>query len=105
MSDYWVLNVDNTTQGSGSPSYITWYQQTAYASSIPTLYVRLIDYATGAVTQQYNSVTNASLFSYSTNGGTSWNAFGTPTNAVGTLVRCLISTTPGDQQFVSIRES
>ena len=104
-SDYWVLNVDNTTQGSGSPSYITWYQQTAYASSIPTLYVRLIDYATGAVTQQYNSVTNASLFSYSTNGGTSWNAFGTPTNAVGTLVRCLISTTPGDQQFVSIRES
>jgi hypothetical protein len=103
-SDYWATNVDNTTQGLGSPSYAAWYMQTAYASTVPTLYARVYDTSGNLIFNQ-NTSANPTSFQYSTNGGTSWTALGTIPNTVGTLVRVLVTPTPSVAGFASIRES
>jgi hypothetical protein len=102
-SDNWVIDVDNSTQGTGSPSYASFYLASAYSASVPTLYARVID-LTGSTIFSANTSANPTAFQYSTNGGTSWLPFGPIPNTVGTRVRVLVSPVPSGSAFASIRE-
>jgi hypothetical protein len=103
-SDNWSDDNDNTTQGTGSPSYASFYLKTAYATSVPTLYTRAYD-TSGNLIFSANTSANPTAFQYSTNGGTSWQSLGTIPNTVGTRVRVLVTPTPSGLAFPSIRES
>lgn len=93
-SDRWAPSVDNSTQSGTSPMFVAWRLQNTYASSVPTLYVRGYDDA-GNVVASFDTVTNASDFSYSTNNGGSWTALGTiPNVAFTTEVRVNVATPP-----------
>jgi len=94
-SIYWAASNQNTTQSAVTPMYVAWRLATAYPSgTVPTLFVRGYD-DNGNLVAFFNSVTNASLFGYTTNNGTSWNALGTIPNTVATTeVRVLISSPP-----------
>ena len=102
-SDNWVADIDNSTQGTGSPSYASFYLASAYASSVPTLFSRVID-SSGSTVFSANTVSDSAAFEYSTNGGTSWVSLGTIPNTVGTRVRVLVSPVPGAEAFISLRE-
>jgi len=105
QSDYWAVDNDNTTQGLGSPSYVSWRLMTAYQTSVPTLYARVYD-TSGNLIFSANTSSNPSAFQYSTNDGTSWTALGTIPNTVDTRVRVLVSPTPSvTVAQPSIRES
>lgn len=104
-SDNWAVDNDNTTQGTGSPSYVSFYMTKAYASgTVPQLFGRVID-TSGNQVFLNDTVTNPTTFQYSTNGGTSWTALGTIPNTVGTRVRMLVTPTPSAICAASIRES
>ena len=104
QSDNWAVDNDNTTQGTGSPSYVSWRLQTAYASSVPTLYARVYD-TSGNLIFSANTVANPTSFQYSSNDGTSWTALGTIPNTVDTRVRVLVTPTPSVVAQPSLRES
>ena len=104
VSDYWAFDEDNTTVGTGSPSYVTLIQKKAYAVSIPTLYLRGFDVSGTQTVGTLNTVANVGIVSNSTNGGTSFGA-GVGPNAVGNLVRFLIASPPGSRAYLSLRES
>ena len=92
-SIYWAAQNDQTTQSGVSPEYVCWRLGTAYATSVPTLYVRGYD-DLGNLVSSFNTSTSPTVFSYSTNNGTSWNSLGTIPNTTTTLVRILISSPP-----------
>lgn len=102
----WAASSDNTTQSGTSPMYVAWRLQTAYSTSVPTLYVRGYD-DSGNLVASFNTVTNASSFSYTTNNGTSWNSLGTiPNTALTTEVRVNVATPPATNRINwSIAES
>jgi hypothetical protein len=102
-SDNWASDVDNSTQGTSSPSYAAWYLASTYTTSVPTLYARVQD-STGTTIFSANTASNPTLFEYSTDGGTNWISLGTIPNVVGTRVRALVSPVPAAEAFVSIRE-
>jgi hypothetical protein len=103
LSDYWSGDVDNTTVDGVSPSKTAFYLDQLYASSVPTLYFRAYDIA-GNLVSSANTSADPTLFSYSTDGGTSWNNLGTIPNTIGTIVRYNWTTPPGSNVFVSLRE-
>jgi hypothetical protein len=79
--------------------------QTAYASSVPTMYFRAYD-DNGNLVASANTATNPADFQYTTNNGTSWNALGTvPNTALTTELRYIWSTPPGVNVTSSLRES
>jgi hypothetical protein len=105
QSDYWTMDNDNTTQNNASPNYVSWRLQTAYSSSVPTLYARIYD-TSGNLIFNANTSTNPTAFQYSTNDGTSWNSLGTIPNTPDTRVRVLVTPTPSvTAAFPSLRES
>jgi hypothetical protein len=103
MSDYWALDEDTTTQGTGSPSYVSFVQKKAY-TTFPTLFLRGFDIAGTQTIATLDTVTNVGIVSNSTNGGTSFSA-GVGPNTAGTLLRFLIASPPGARAFVSVKES
>lgn len=103
-SDNWVIDVDNSTQGSTSPSYASFYLASTYSTSVPTLYARVQD-STGASIFFANTSTNPTAFEYSTDGGLSWTSLGTIPNTIGTRLRVLVNPVPTAEAFISIRES
>jgi hypothetical protein len=105
ISENWEGSLDNSTQSGASPMYVAFRMRSAYASVVPTLYVRGVD-DTGNVIFLFNTVTNASVFSYSTNNGTSWNALGTiPNTPLTTEVRVNVASPSGTRLTWSIAES
>jgi hypothetical protein len=104
MSDYWAGDNDNTTQGSGSPSYVSFIQKVLYPSFPSTLFLRGYDASGNQTVGTLDTVTNVGVVSYSTDGGTSWSA-GVGPNTVGTRLRFLIASTPASIAYCSIRES
>lgn len=104
LSEYWAGDVDNTTANGITPSRTAFYLTKQYSSTVPTLYFRAYD-ASGNLVVSANTSANASLFEYSTNGGTSWNSLGTIPNTAGTIVRYNWASPPGVNVFVSLRES
>lgn len=105
ISDYWAGSVDNTSLSGASPMYVAFRLSKVYSSSVPTLYLRGYD-DTGALVYNFNTSANASMFSYSTNNGTSWNALGTiPNTALTTELRALISSPTGNRVTWSLMES
>ena len=103
-SNNWVMDNDNTTQGNATPSYASFYLQTAYSVSVPQLFTRVYD-INGNLIFSADTITSAASFQYSTNGGTSWNALGTIPNTAGTRLRVLVTPTPNTVASASIRES
>lgn len=105
LSDNWVGSVDNTSRNGESPAYSAFRLIKAYSTSVPTLYFRAYD-DNGNLVISADTVTNPTLFQYSTNNGTSWNALGTIPNTIGTTeVRYAWATPPGVKVTVSLRES
>ena len=105
-SEKWAPSVDNSTQSGDSPMFVAWRLQQAYATSVPTLYVRGYDDA-GNLVASFNTSANAASFEYSTNNGTSWVALGTiPNVALTTEVRVNVATPPATNRINwSISES
>ena len=94
MSDNWEGSVDNSSQSGNSPMYVAFRQLVAYGVSVPQLSVRGYDDA-GILVASYDTVTNASQFSYTTNNGVSWNPLGTiPNVPYTTELRLLVSSPP-----------
>ena len=104
LSEYWAGDVDNTTASGVTPSKSAFILTRQYDSIVPTLYFRAYD-SSGNLVASENTASNPTLFSYSTNGGTSWNPLGTIPNTIGTIVRYNWTTPPGVNVFVSVRES
>jgi hypothetical protein len=93
-SDKWAPSVDNSSQSGDSPMYVAWRLQSSYAASVPTLYVRGYDDA-GALVASFNTVTDASAFSFTTNNGVTWSPLGTiPNTPLTTELRVLVATPP-----------
>ena len=95
QSDYWAMDNDNTTQGLGSPSYVSWRQQTAYPSNPTNLVAQVYD--TGGNLIFSSNLTSLTNWSYSTNDGVSW----TSVSSVGSIpfgvdlrLRILVNPTP-----------
>jgi hypothetical protein len=104
MSDYWALDNDDTTQGTTSPSYLSFIQKKVYSTYPTALYARGYDAAGNQVLGTLDTVTNIGVVSYSTNNGVSWTA-GLGPNAVGTRMRYLIASPPSGVAYCSQRES
>jgi len=100
----WSIVNDGTTQGAASPSDTIFRLQTAYVSSVPTLYAHDNDRDTLASVAVFNTAANPTNFNYSTDGGTTWIPLGTIPNVVGTLVRYRRTLPGGTNAFVSIKE-
>ena len=92
MGDGWVGSMKHSSLPGASPFYQAFRLQVAYvAGVVPPLRVDITDDADNIV-QSFDTITDASLFSYTTNDGVSWNALGTiPNVALTTEVRILIT--------------
>ena len=101
-SNNWELSRDKSSNT--SPSISVFRLKEAYSTSVPTLYYRAND-LTNANIVTHNSVSNASNFTYSTDGGTTWNPLGTIPNTVGTLVKYTFTSPPGVDIRPSLREA
>jgi len=101
MSPNWEYSQDDSS--SGNPTDLVFRLKSAYPTSIPTLRFLARDLSNSIVTD-HDSVTDIARFSYSTNDGASYTAFGTPPNTVGTLVRYRYATPPGVDIRPSLRE-
>jgi len=102
-SDNWVGSNDNTT--SLSPAKSAFRLVKTYAATVPKLYFRAYD-DTGTLVTSANTTDNPTLFSYSTNNGTSWSPLGTiPNTALTTEVRYDWVAPPVSRVTVSLRES
>ena len=104
MSEYWGLDVDNTTQGNTSPNYIAFVQKKVYPTMPTEMFVRGYDSNGNQTVGTLGTVTNSGVVSNSTNGGTSWSA-GVGPNAVGTRMRFLIASPPASLAYCAVRES
>lgn len=105
ISSNWEGSVDNTSKNGDSPAYSAFRLQTAYASSVPTLYFRAYD-DSGSLVASANTASNPTFFDYSTNNGTSWLPLGTiPNTASTTEVRYKWTSPPGVRVTVSISEA
>lgn len=102
ISDNWEYSRDDSS--SGSPTRCAFRLKKAYASSVPTMYFRSYDLSNSLIVN-HNTVTNAALFEYSTDGGTNWNSLGVIPNTVGTLIRYTFTVAPGVDFRPSLRES
>lgn len=102
-SKYWAGDNDNTTQGTGSPSYISFIQRSVYDTTPSQLNLKAYDQS-GTQVINLNSVSDVALVSYSTNEGASWSA-GVGPNTAGKRLRWLISTPPGVLVYASLREA
>jgi hypothetical protein len=104
MSDNWTGSVANSSLPSVTPFYVAFRLDKAYTGGVvPRMFVRVVD-DTGAIST-YDTVTNASLFTYTTNNGTSWNALGTiPNVAKTTEVRLNIASPSGNAITCGILE-
>jgi hypothetical protein len=103
-SDNWVADIDNSTQGTSSPSYASFYLASAYSSSVPALFARVVD-SSGSTVFSANTSANPTAFQYSVNGGTTWLPLGIIPNTVGTRIRVLVTPVPSAEAFISLRES
>ena len=105
LSDNWVGSIDNSTGNSASPAKSAFRLQTAYLTSVPTLYFRAYD-DSGVLVASANTSANAADFEYSTDNGASWSPLGTiPNTAITTEVRYNWATPPGVNVRVSLREA
>ena len=106
MSDNWALDVDSTTVGTNTPSYVAFVLTKLYQALPATLFVRGYD-TSGNLISAVNDTTAASPgnFQYSTDGGVTWNAFSMAAlTAVGVKLRYNVTTPPGVETIVSLRE-
>lgn len=102
ISDNWEFSNDDSDNG--NPSRAAFRLKKAYTTSVPTLYFRSYDLSDSLIVN-HNTVSNASNFQYSTDGGVNWNNVGTIPNTVGTLVRYTFTVAPGVDIRPSLRES
>lgn len=105
ISDNWIGSVDNTTPNGVTPTKTAFRLVNAYTSSVPQLFFRAFD-DSGNLVATADTVSNPSLFEYTTNNGSSWNALGTIPNTVDTTeLRYNWATPPGVRVTCSLNES
>lgn len=102
ISDNWEFSDDFSDNG--VPSRTAFRLKLAYSSAVPTLYYRAYDLS-DALLINNNTVTNATNFEYSTDGGTVWNPLGVVPNVVGTLLRYSFTSPPGVDIRPGLKES
>jgi hypothetical protein len=102
VSDNWEFSNDDSDNG--NPSRAAFRLKKAYSGSVPTLFFRAYDLSDSLIVN-HNTVSQASNFQYSTDGGVNWNNVGTVPNTVGTLIRYTFSVSPGVDVRPSLRES
>jgi hypothetical protein len=104
MSDNWSGSVANSSQPSATPFYAAFRLEKAYVGGMPRLYVRVVD-DSGTISV-FDTVTHNSLFSFSSNNGTSWSAYTgiIPNIAKTTEVRLNISSPSGNPITCGILE-
>lgn len=100
-SNHWEMSRDKSDNT--SPSFTVFRLKELFQTSVPTLHYRAND-LTNANLIHHNTVSNASNFTYSTDGGTTWNPLGTIPNTVGTLVKYTFTSPPGVDIRPSMRE-
>lgn len=77
-SENWVGSSSNTSASGSNPFRVSFRLQTAYATSVPKLFIRGIDDSGNAVV--FDTVTNIANMDYTTNNGTSYTPLGTIPN-------------------------
>jgi hypothetical protein len=103
LSDNWTFSHPNSD--ANSPAKTAFRLIKAYASTVPTMFFRAYDDA-GSLVASANTSANPTLFEYSTNNGTSWNALGVIPNTINTTeVRYNWASPPGVRVTVSLREA
>jgi len=102
ISDNWEFS-NSLTEDTLTP-VVVFRLKSEYPTSVPTLYFRSYS-LTDTLVVENDSVSDASNFQYSTNGGSTWNALGTIPNTVGTLVRYTFDSPVGVDIRPSLRES
>lgn len=104
ISDYWEFSKDKSD--SGVPTKYVFRQKKLFNTTVPTLYVRAQDLSNNSISgSPFNSVTHAAQFRYSIDNGSNWTPFGTPPDAIGTLIEFTFITPPGVDNRPSMRES
>lgn len=106
IEEQWVLSNKNTSQSGASPFYVAFRLQYAYSGGIPSeLIVELLDDSEN-ITHTFSTISDSSLFTYSTNNGTSWNALGViPNTALTTELRVQVSSPSADARRARIRSA
>lgn len=83
----WSGDIENSTRSTESPAKSAAILNSAYDTSVPSVMMLAYSKATGNLVAQKSTSANPTEFSYSSNGGTSWNALGTIPNVAGTRLR------------------
>lgn len=100
----WVGSVDNTSANGANPFKVSFRLQTAYASTVPKLFIRGTDDSGNVVI--FDTVTNVANMDYTTNNGTSYTPMGTiPNTALTTELRFSWTSPDGVRRRWSINES
>lgn len=107
ISDNWAGSVDNSTQNAQSPMYVSFRLKSAY-SSLPTKFVIYgVDDSNNTVFT-FDTVANASQFSWTNNNGTSYTAWTNmasfPNVALTSELRLLVPTPSGTRITWGIQE-
>lgn len=102
ISDNWEFSDD--WSDNNVPSRCAFRLKSVYTSSVPQLFFRAYDLSDSLIVN-HNTTTNAALFEYSTDNGTSWIPLGTIPNTVGTLVRYTFTSPPGVDIRPGLKES
>lgn len=103
-SDNWVGSLDNTSTNGSNPFRVAFRLQTAYASTVPKLFIRGVDDSGNAVV--FDTVANIGNMEFTTNNGTSWSALGTiPNTPLTTELRFNWTSPDGVRRRWSINES
>lgn len=104
LSNNWNGSVPNTSLPGASPVYYAFRLATAYTSgTVPRMKINLVDDAGGVRT--YDTTTNATNFTYTTNNGSSWNALGTiPNTALTTELRFQDPSPSGNPTTAGLQE-
>lgn len=107
MSDNWAVDEDSSTVGTNTPSYVGFLLTRVYQTLPTTLYVRGYDLSGNLVSSvNDNTTSNPSLFTYSTDGGVTWNAFSMAAlTTVGVKLRYNVASPPGTTVVISLRET
>lgn len=105
ISNNWEGSVDNSTGSGTTPTRSAFRLSAAYAVSVPKLFFRAYDDSNNLVVSA-DTVTNPTLFEYSTNNGTSWSPLGTiPNTPFTTEIRYNWASPPGVRVTCSLRET
>lgn len=104
-----AFDLDSTTQGTNTPSYVAFQTVKNWVTAPSDLIIRGYTPGSTSVLSPFpiQFSTSASLFSYSTDGGTTWNALPSiaALNTLGYKFRVNVTSPPGGNAVMTVRGS